>query len=67
MLAKQLVNKQMSVYSPALLNRCFSESTEQSNKQEEIKESNAAEEVLAPVYHNQFSHVISFIYIVVIE
>ena len=56
-LGRQLVNKQIPALSPVLLNRCFSESAETSNQNEENKETGVAEEVVAPVYHNQFSHV----------
>lgn len=57
LLGRQLVNRQIPALSPVLLNRCFSESSEAPNQNEEMNEASVAEEVVAPVYHNQFSHV----------
>lgn len=61
LLGKQLVNKQLPSFSPFLMNRFFSEGVEEAKSKEEQKENDVSEEVVAPVYHNQFSHVIMLV------
>ena len=60
MLGKQFMNKQLPVFSPILMNRFFSKEHESTESGEEVKEKDVAEEVMAPVFHNQFSHVFAF-------